>query len=72
MSGQSDPCLSHITYETLYGGGGGEVHRDLHKGGNGGKIQAMGTSKYFIVCQVTLLVVTDHGVKKKCIPCPYE
>ena len=43
---------------------GGVIHRDIHKGGNGGKIQAMGTFNYFIVCQVMLLGVSDHLVKK--------
>ena len=49
------------------------IGTDTHKGGNGGKIQAMGTSHYFIVCQVTLLGVSDHCVKKtKCMPFPHE
>ena len=37
---------------------------DIHKGVNGDKIQRMGASHYFIVCQVALLVVSDHCVKK--------
>ena len=37
---------------------------DPHKGGDGGKIQAMGTSYYFIIRQVTLLGVSDHCDKK--------
>ena len=32
---------------------------DTYKGFNGGKIQAMGTSHYFIVRQVALLGVDD-------------
>ena len=39
--------------------GGG---RDLHKGGNSGKIQAMGDSHYFIVHQVALIGASDHFV----------
>ena len=45
-------------------GVGGLILRDKHKGGNGGNIQAMGTSNYFIIRQVALLVVSDHCVKK--------
>ena len=43
-------------------GGSGDVgiHMDAHKGGNGGKIQAMDTSHYFIVRQVMLLGFSDH------------
>ena len=43
---------------------GGGIHRDTHKGGNGGNIQDMGTSNYFIVRQVVLLGVSDNFVKK--------
>ena len=43
---------------------GGGVHRDTHKGDNGGNIKAKGNSHYFIVCQVVLLGVSDHCVKK--------
>ena len=46
---------------------------DTHKGGNGGKIQAMGTSHYFIIHQVVLLGVLDHCVNiGKLMPCPHE
>ena len=41
-------------------------HMDTHKEGDGGKIQAMGTSHYFIVHQVALLGVSDNCVKKNC------
>ena len=45
---------------------------DTHKRGNGGKIQAMVTSHYFIVCQVALLIISDHCVKKpKHMMCPH-
>ena len=37
---------------------------DAHKGGNGGNIQAMGTSHSFFIRQVVLLGVSDHCVKK--------
>ena len=47
-----------------YSNEGEEIHRDTHKGGNGGNIQAMGTSNYFIVRQVVLLDVSDNCVKK--------
>ena len=52
---------------------GGGIHRDLHKGGDGSKIQYIGTSNYFIVNQVMLLVVSDHFVKKiKRTPFPHK
>ena len=44
--------------------GGWRVHRDLYKGGNGGKIQVIGNSHFFVVSQVALLGVSDHCVKK--------
>ena len=47
-------------------GGGGSVQMDKHKGVNGGNIQAMGTSNYFIVHQVVLLGVSDNCVKNVC------
>ena len=50
----------------------GGVHRGTHKGVNGGKIQSIGTSHYFIIRQVALLGVSDHCVKKKSMPCPHE
>ena len=37
---------------------------DTHKGYKGGKIQAMGSSNYFILRQVALLGVSDYCVKK--------
>ena len=52
------------------GGGGGEIIlRDTRKGGNGGNIQSMVTSHYFIFRQIALLVVSDHCVKKSNV-CP--
>ena len=42
---------------------GGVIYMDTYKGGNGGKIQAMVTSHYFIVCQVSFLGVSYHCVK---------
>ena len=45
----------------------------MYNGVNGGKIQAMGTSDYFIVRQVALLGVSDHCVKQiKRMPCPHD
>ena len=44
-------------------GGGGGVQWDLNNGGNGGNIQVMDTSHYFIIHQVSLLGVSDHYVK---------
>ena len=41
---------------------GGVVDSDTHKGENCGKIQAMGTSQYFIIRQVALLVVSYNCV----------
>ena len=38
------------------------MHMDIQKGSDGGKIQAMGTSNYFIVRQVALLCVSDHFI----------
>ena len=38
------------------------VHMDLHKLVNGDKIQAMGTSHFFVSRQVRLLGVSDHCV----------
>ena len=47
----------------------------MQKGGNGDKIQPMGTSHYLIVHQVALLGVSYHCVKKNQIyavsPCIY-
>ena len=43
---------------------GGVIYMDTYKGGNGGKIQAMVTSHYFIFLQVMLLGVSDNFVKK--------
>ena len=60
-SRRSDPCLTPMKYSK----GGRVIHMDMYKGGNGGNIQAMGTSHYFIVRQVALLGVSDHCVKKK-------
>ena len=40
------------------------LQRDTKKGGDGGKIKSMGTSNYSIICQVTLLGVSDNCVKK--------
>ena len=41
-----------------------KIHRDKHKGVNGGKIQAVGTSHYFIFRKVALLGVSYQCVKK--------
>ena len=54
---------SSFTYELIYGAGRG-IHSYPHKGENGDKIKAMGTSHYFIICQVVLLGVSDSCVKK--------
>ena len=43
---------------------GGFIHRDTNKVGIVVKIQAMATSHYFIVCQITLLGISDHFVKE--------
>ena len=43
---------------------------DTYKGVNGGKIQVMGTSHYFIVHNVLLLGVSDHFVLKNASPVP--
>ena len=51
-------------------GWGGVIHRDSHKGDNGGKIQAMVTSHYCMVRQVVLLVFSDSCVKKNPKVCP--
>ena len=52
---------------------GGVIHRDTHKGGGGGKIQAMGTYRYFIVLQVLLLGVSYHCIKKyKRMTCTHD
>ena len=49
------------------------IQRDTHMGGNGGKTQSMVISHYFIVCQVALLGVSDHSVKKTIrMTCPHE
>ena len=40
------------------------IHINNHKGGNGGNIQAMGTSRYFIVPQVGFLGLSDNFVEK--------
>ena len=54
-------------------GWGGELHRDLLKGFNSGKIQVIGASRYFVACQVLLIGVSDHCVKKpNHISCPHE
>ena len=45
------------------------MHKYAQKGVNGGKIQAMGTSNYFIARKPALLVVSYHCVKKPNI-CP--
>ena len=50
--------------------GGRDIHRDTHKGGNGGKIQAMGKSHYFIVRQVAFIDVSDHFVNEKTFALP--
>ena len=47
-------------YEVGVGGGG--LHMDTHKGVNGGKIQVICASIFFIY-QVALLGVFDHCVK---------
>ena len=36
------------------------MHRDTNKGGNGIKIQVMGSSHHFIVSQVALFGVSDN------------
>ena len=54
-----------------YSNEGEEIHRDTHKGENGGNIQAMGTSRYFIVRQVAQIGVSDH-CEKKPMTCPHE
>ena len=50
---------------------GGGIHRDTHKEVNGGNIQAMGTSHYFIIHKFALLGVSDYCVKKR-MPCSHE
>ena len=62
--------MLHMEFIGVGGCGVGElILRDTHKGGNGGNIQHMVTSHYFIFCQVALLVVSDHFVKKSNV-CP--
>ena len=53
MSRQSDPCILPVKSSK----GKRDTHRDMHKGGYGGKIQAMFTSRYFIFRKVALLDV---------------
>ena len=45
------------------------LQMDMHNGGNGGNMQAMVTSNYFIIFQAALLGVSDYCVKKLNI-CP--
>ena len=42
----------------------------LIRGGNGDKIQSMGTSNYFIIRKFASLGVSDHFVKKNVCPVP--
>ena len=72
MYGQSDPHIFHIKSSRGVRGEVGGVHRDTHKGCNGGKIQAMVTSHYFIVRKVVLLGVSYNcGKITKHMTCPH-
>ena len=64
---------TYYFYKAPQKGGGRVIHRYPYRGGNGGNIQAMGTSNYFILRQFALLAVLDHFIlETKHMPCPHE
>ena len=68
-SGGSDILLSPMN---TYSRGVGGLHRDTHKGENGGRIQFMGTSNFLSSVKLGCLVFQIVLIREKTIPFPHE